>query len=561
MKKVSIVTIILLLFQTYLFSVDINDPNDQLYDDLEFWQEKGYYRHLPPVQPYPTQLLIELLNKVVESGNSRDVELAEEYLAEIDRKLNVEIFTKSQSTITNDGIGEVDLGVFFDVRGRIGDLEWLTCWGGLGGYTALNLQDDSYYTYNIGYPYGAANTFDMRKDGAGIGSAIDFLGASTSSMSIGLSNIYFSVGFTRATYGPFYNDGVVLSNNADQQGHFELTWRGDQFSFTSMMLVLEGTDNMGQGSYNEKYMVMRSYNWAPLDWLDLGMFETTVYGNRFDALYLIPFSFLFHSQGFSGFTDNSMIGFSARILLPESIEIAGVIYVDDIGYTNLSSLGSEDYLKLAWEAGASWSPGEKWLHKVSFDYTAVMPYMYTHDPKYSTIGLTGNMNPDNYTHAGGNLGVSLSPNSDRFQLAAEFRPWKYINIGFQTSLRRHGNASIVNGVNVTDPEQDNDSGGSGDNIGDGSIYDAGHDDSDQYSFRGRQNFLNQSVIEYVFQIGLDVNTKIILGKENQMAITGEIGYTFERIWNSGRNSNYGTNPISGAEERNHYIYLMLGYNF
>lgn len=563
MKKIILLLSLLAFTASMIVALDINDPNDRLYDDLEFWQERGYYRHLPPVQPYPAQLLIELLDKVVEQGTRDDVEKAEEYLAEIQQPFHMEATVEGSSSINNSGIGVTNLGAYAELRGQFGDLDWLTAWGEVGGFAVINYENPDYFTYNANYPYSGAPTLDMKPDAGGIGN-IDFMESLSSSMTIGTSNLYFTGGMTRASYGPFYDDGIVLSNNANHQGHFELTWRGDEFSFSSILLTLVGTDNLGQGSYNNKYLVMHSYNWAPLDWLDIGFVETVVYGERFDPLYILPFTELFYSQGYAGFDDNALMGITARILLPEAIEIAGAIYVDDVGFNDLIKFNFDTKLKLAWEAGVSWSPGEKWLHKVSFDYTAVMPYMYTHKPKDDTSPMTGVMNPDNYTQAGRSLGVSLSPNSDRFQLNAEFRPWKYLDIGFHTSLRRHGNASIVNGVNVVDPTQDN-LDGSHDNDdllpGDGSIYDAGVDDSQQYVFQDSNNFLNQDVIEYIFQIGLDLSTKVILGKKDQMSLEGSIGYTFERIWNSGRNSTYGTSPEEGADEVNNYLSIFVGFNF
>ena len=65
------------------FGQIVADPNDRLYTDLELWQNRGLISNLPPLRPYPLQLVKKVLSEVVERGNDADKELARMYLGQM----------------------------------------------------------------------------------------------------------------------------------------------------------------------------------------------------------------------------------------------------------------------------------------------------------------------------------------------------------------------------------------------------------------------------------------------------------------------------------------------
>ena len=62
-----------------LFGQFTDDPNDRLYRFLSLWEEKGYIENVPPIRPYPPQLLKRLLREVQQVGERHDRKVAEQY--------------------------------------------------------------------------------------------------------------------------------------------------------------------------------------------------------------------------------------------------------------------------------------------------------------------------------------------------------------------------------------------------------------------------------------------------------------------------------------------------
>ena len=59
------------------------DPNDRLYTDLEMWMDRGLTARLPPLRPYPVQLVRRILSEVAARGAEADQKLAGWYLSKI----------------------------------------------------------------------------------------------------------------------------------------------------------------------------------------------------------------------------------------------------------------------------------------------------------------------------------------------------------------------------------------------------------------------------------------------------------------------------------------------
>jgi hypothetical protein len=66
------------------------DPNDRLYNDLNRWEGQGLLPLLPPVRPYPPQLVKDLLKKVIQRGSVEDARRAQKYLEHVEKKFSFE---------------------------------------------------------------------------------------------------------------------------------------------------------------------------------------------------------------------------------------------------------------------------------------------------------------------------------------------------------------------------------------------------------------------------------------------------------------------------------------
>jgi hypothetical protein len=559
MKKISLIPVAL-FFSLSLQAMDINDPSDMLYRDIEFWQEQGYYRHIPDLKPYSAQLILSLLNQVIQKGTTRDREIAQYYSSQIDRGFRFDPALELSTRCGREIFGESRITLDLGLKGMLSDT--LSLWGDVSGSGVLKREDPDYYMYGDTVPYGQ-RLLANRKEDAGSVAGVDLMGGTSSMLSYGTADLHGNFGIYRSSFGPFLQDGIVISDEAYQQAHYELTWRKNDFSYTMLMLSLIGSSNTGSDNYSNdasalgdgdldttynKTMVLHSYSWAPFSWLDLGFFESVVYGERFEPVYLLPFSYLFYSQGYAGFADNSLMGLSFRTLLPYKTEVNGILYVDDMNFNEMMKFNFNTKMKMALETGASWSPGQSWLHKISMDYTAVMPYMYTHYDWHSDYEAT-DFNPDNYSHLGGNLGTTLSPNSDRINLTSNWRLDKTSEVVLFGNWMRHGNASSkLSGAEFSDVETD------------GSLYDNGINDSGDLFFQKTLPFLTQDVLEKVLQVGLEYTTSLDMPFQDDKRYYGmdiSLGYTYERIWNSGRDSSNGNAPEEGNDETNTYFHISF----
>ena len=116
----------------------------------------------------------------------------------------------------------------------------------------------------------------------------------------------------------------------------------------------------------------------PLPWLTLSIFESVVWGGRFELLYMLPFAVHYYTQGMVGFPDNSFIGISGGIKLPHAVRVDFIAYFDDMAFNDLIKLDFNTRLKFAFQTGVSWTPNLPYLARLELNGMVVTPYTYTH---------------------------------------------------------------------------------------------------------------------------------------------------------------------------------------
>ena len=351
------------------------------------------------------------------------------------------------------------------------------------------------------------------------------------STAVGTETLWFQTGLIRSSFGPFTDDGAVISPKAPQAGHFSFTWLQETFAFNSTLLALTATTDTGAGRYPEKYLAMHTVTFYPLSWLEFSVFESIVYGGRFEPLYIIPFSEFFYLQGTIGCPDNSLLGFTTCIDLPYNIDFDFLLYADDLHFNDMIRFDFDTKYKLSFQTGLSWAPEVDELRQVSLDYLLVTPYMFSHidtpdpdDPNYQ-----------NYTHYGENLGPTLEPNSDRISIAVLLNPINTLNVEIAGRYIRHGNGSVDGSENMGD--------------GDGSIFDDGFDDQGICTFQETTRFMDQDIIEHTIQAGITADAAFTFGA---FKLSGNGGYTLEWIKNR--------DLIEGTEW-NHYFEIGAGISY
>jgi len=506
--KIKLFIILFLLFSVILSAQTVHEPNSEIYKDIDIWLVKGYIKEFPPmIRPYPVKLINKILEQVIDNGDEKAVELAQRYfdgLAPGSRAVHPGLKTYIHGNEEDYG---VVVSPFVEGLFHIRDLLSVS-------YNFTFHADTDKYIPSInrfgGEQFNIPDTYspypDLQNDKADVG-PFRVLQNWTSLIALGNSDIYFQGGLSRSSYGPFYDNGVVVGPQAPRAGHFSFVFWDPLYSYEILFQSIVATDYYCDEWFHSKYNVVHTLNFRPIQNLEFGIVQSLTFGERIDLLYLVPFSYLFGSQTVNGFNDNAYIGLNFRWRPFNTFLMNTQVYIDDFSVNGI--LKGKPNFKAAGEIGVSWSPANSILSKLDFDYTAVMPYTYTHWPIPSSLRFNGHGNdadpPYNaskspptanyydYTHRGRNLGPDLEPNSDRISLRSSWKIIRNLDLNLSAYLIRHANAS--DDKPLFDPD-----------FHDGSIFDSGSTDPWMPEHPGKStiqnyydtetmDFLTQSVIE------------------------------------------------------------------
>lgn len=482
----------------------VTDPTDPLYSDLEVWEAQGLLPRLPALQPYPVQMVRHLLGLVADQDGAEPSERARArwLLDQLDEPLRLNLHLDERFEHGADG-PYARFSIDPTLQGMV--TPWL---GGAARYQVMVLRLDD----GLALPPYAPNPEDLIYDDVHFdvaGQTLHVRQMSHGSFGVGDGDgsLLFQLGLGRHRAGPFWHNGVVVGQQGPQAGQFSLLMRQPFFTAHIALYELSATDDQGQGSATGKHLHLHSLDFHPAPWLDLGIFESVVYGGRFELLYFIPMVAYFNSQGMTGFADNSLVGLNARLGPLRGLDLKSVLYVDDISFNDMASGNFDTKYKVALQVGASLAPGTllqsvapgamPWVQRhfirlVTVDYTAVTPYTFTHE---NTAG--GPFNWESYTNAGQSFGPALEPNSDRVALRALLRPLadprRTLDVDLDASFIRHGNASagIIPGADgsIHDPGW----------LGDEPTFQPPFDDP---TGQPATRFLTQSMLEETLQLGM-----------------------------------------------------------
>ncbi|MCL2832378.1 MAG: hypothetical protein FWD78_04335 [Treponema sp.] len=515
MKKTSIMVMAaLLILAVFANAQTIHDPNSDLYRDIDRWSVQGYITEfLPMTRPYPMPLIDKILDQVIEHGDAQAQSRAAAYrdsLAPGARFIHPGVQAAFEGKNTQKSI----IGnLFAEGAFRINDLL-----AGSYNFSIYGLTDTKGGAFNVPGTYSPYQDFVY--DVSNIG-PVQIAPDWTSLFSVGSSDVYFQGGLSRASYGPFYDNGIVVGQQAPKSGHFDFVFYQPKWSFEVLYLTISASDDFGNGIYSGKSAVFHTVNVRPIPALELGITQTLVWGGRTELLYLIPFTYLFQSQTIINFDDNALIGLYFRWKPFDTLLTKGQVYIDDFSFNGLFT--GDMKIKAAGELGLSWAPKNSVLSKLDFDYTAVLPYTYTHwaipdSYIYQVDPAKKGPNYENYSHLGKNLGPDLEPNSDRVSIRTSWNTLPQLDLNASAYLIRHANASA--GKAGLDPVYND-----GSLFDHGSLGPAGNYEKNPYIYAW---YLTQDLIETRLGATLGAVWKIPTNY-GIFSLTGEYG--MEYGWN------------------------------
>ncbi|HEY3296732.1 MAG TPA: capsule assembly Wzi family protein [bacterium] len=204
--------------------------------------------------------------------------------------------------------------------------------------------------------------------------------------------------------------------------------------------VVVGTDTTAEGivrrDYAEKFLAAHRLQVNVSRWLQVGIYEAVVYGERsFDLDYVNPMMFLRSAEHYADDRDNALMGFDLKWRPLRDVLLHGDLLIDDVSTTHLGEgfFGN----KLGFQGGAEWyDPAGLSNTRLVCEYTRIEPYVYSH--KFAI---------NSYQHYGSVLGASTGPNSDVLTASLAWTVSRPVQLEVWTQWRRHG-ANPASGTNV-----------------------------------------------------------------------------------------------------------------
>jgi hypothetical protein len=524
--KFKSICIVLLFGASAIFSQSIINPSDSFYNDLRIWETLGLVSNLPPLRPYPEPLVKSLLQQVMNSDSEAQRARARVQYERLFGKM-IRVGGEATGTLAmgnNDTKKQVDLSLVS--TGHIAVLEKFTLGYDVNLLASNKTPGEEIVFKNSGYRY------DTYQDSTGVG-PVDVFASFNSVMAFGSETMWFQAGMSRASWGNFYDNGVVISPDAAHTGNMAFTVNQPKWNYTLALFMLSASLDTGDYPYPEKYMAMHAIKLAPLKWLDITYYENAVYGKRIEPLYLLPVSPYMISQQLNGYAeDNIQMGLEVNIKPWNGFSWATNIFLDDLEFADVVKFDFDTKIRVAAQTGVTWAPSFPVLSSLSFDYTLVTPYTYAHYD-YSDVTISNEpkrVNYQNYTHNGKNLGATIPPNSDRVTLAARFDPLTGLRLNSSFVFIRHAN--VNESLPAEYAEKYLKAKADANARTDGSVMDSPNAGDGQFSISHKKLlFMEQDTKQYTFQFGFDGTWDIPGIKFGNLSFS--VGYVFEYIHNDG----------------------------
>lgn len=448
MKKKFALTASFLLFAGFAFSQVSVEINDSFYRQAQNWELRGLTTTLPQLRPYPVNVIKRILDDVIENGSDKDAEFAKSEYERIFEKPWAPYYKATGGAkLSHDKFdSETENSVHKDFHTEVG----------IGGDVVLHDLVSAGYKFGI---YAQKNAFsehsplytsmeeDSIFDPVNAGPLTAYLNWNMN-LAVGTQNVYGTGGMSRLGFGPFIADGLALNDAGYHSANLTFNATTEKWSYASAYETIGATRNMGRdvsGGWlaTGKYLAFHALKWHAYEKLNVTYYENIIFGPYNNLSYVTPAPF-YAVQNIGGANDNLQMGLLFEIKPLPGLNWATDFFADDIELNEVLKLNFDTKLRFGFQTGVIYGPEDSVFSRLSFNYTAVMPYVYAHweydnDRTGEFTGRTWNR--QNYTNGGINIGSALDPNSDKISLTAQFSPVKNLNVSLFGNFIRHANGA------------------------------------------------------------------------------------------------------------------------
>jgi len=249
------------------------------------------------------------------------------------------------------------------------------------------------------------------------------------------------------------SEGSSLVLNSKAQPFFSVDFQANPFSFIKYTSVTGILEYPSQDYINKNYLPKSNpskYDDTQM-WqnaFSLNMIEidtkhvhadfggTVVWPKRFEIGYIFPLASYVEYQNHIGDCDNLSLFADLKLRLPNIGEVWTSFFIDEINSLNNNPF-TDSRDMFAYQAGVKYVVPKLALATISFRYTKIEPYCYTHHAINYTPWYPYYIS-ENYTNNGECLGYYLPPNSDEFLLKFDWTPISIFDFNASYQFIRHG---------------------------------------------------------------------------------------------------------------------------
>lgn len=209
---------------------------------------------------------------------------------------------------------------------------------------------------------------------------------------------------------------LFLSDWGNSNLFLKLNTKIWKFNYQNLFMELmpQFNKNSGDKLLDRKYAAMHHLSMNVTKWLNVGLFESIIFGrrNHFDFQYMNPIIFLRHIEGTVGSPDNALLGGDFKANIAHRVQVYGQLLLDEFVLSRIKENRGWWANKFGTQLGVKYVDAFG-VPNLDFQIEAnrVRPYTYSHNDSVS-----------NYTHYNQPLAHPLGANFQEFIGIVNYQP-------------------------------------------------------------------------------------------------------------------------------------------